>query len=136
MQNQLLPSFICWTILESRWRKVARPNAKIAVSWRLNRDFHLSAPERDDRPIDLGCGLSVSNGLKPIDIALPVSVEGTIARPVLVEGTSLPAPARVDSFDMETVFLAPLLKNELVPARLIPSKTTHDQSGDQDGGQL
>jgi hypothetical protein len=94
-------------ILENRRRKVARRNANIAVSRRLNRDFHLSTPERDDRPIDLSGGLSVSNSLKPIDIALPVSVEGTMARPVLVEGTSLPTPAPVDSFDMKTVFLAP-----------------------------
>ena len=123
-------------ISENRPRKLARPNVNIAVSRRLNRDFHLSAPERDDRPIDLSGGLSVSNGLKSIDIAFPVSVEGTMARPVLVEGTSLPTPAPVDSFDMKTVFLTPGLKNELLPARLIPSKTTHDQSGDEDGDQL
>ena len=123
-------------ILENRPRKVARRNANIAVSRRLNRDFHLSAPERDDRPIDLSGGLSVSNGLKPIDIALPVSVEGTTASPVLVEGTSLPTPAPVDSFDINIVFLTPGPKNELLPARLIPSKTTHDQGGDEDGDQL
>ena len=123
-------------ILENRRRKVARPNAKIAMSWRLNRDFHLSAPERDDRPIDLGGGLSVSNGFKLIDIAPPVSREGTMARPVPVEGTSLPTPGPVDSFDMKAVFLAPRLKNELFPARLIPSKTTHYQSGDEHGDQL
>ena len=122
-------------ILENRPRKVARPNASVAVSRRLNRDFHLSAPERDDRPIDLSGGLSVSNGLKPIDIAPPVSLEGTMARPVSVEGTSLPTPAPADIFDLKTVFLAPVLKNEPLPARLIPSKTTHDQSGDENGDQ-
>ena len=106
------------------------------MSGRLNRDFHLSAPQRDDRPIDLGGGLSVSNGLKLIDIARALSGEETMASPVPVEGTSVPTPGQVDSFDMKTVFLAPGLKNELLPARLIPSKTTHDQSGDEDGDQL
>jgi hypothetical protein len=38
-----------------------------------------------------------------------------MARPVLVEGTSLPTPGPVDSFDMKAVFLAPRLKNELIP---------------------
>jgi hypothetical protein len=42
----------------------------------------------------------------------------------------------VDSFDLKTIFLAPGLKNEPLPARLIPSKTTHDQSGGEDGDQL
>jgi len=37
---------------------------------------------------------------------------------------------------MKTVFLAPGLKNELLSACLIPSKTTHHQSGDENGDQL
>src|SRR5438874_5136911 len=45
-----------------------------------------------------------------------------MARPVHLEGTSLPTPGPVDSFDMKTVFLAPGLKNELLPARLIPKQ--------------
>ena len=115
---------------------MARPNANIAVSRCLNRDFHLSAPERDDRPINLSGGLSVSNGLKSIDIALPVSVEGTMARPVLVEGTSLPTPAPVDSSYMKTVFLAPGLKNELVPMRRAPDKTKRYQGDEEHRDQL
>ena len=59
-----------------------------------------------------------------------------MARPVLMEWTTLPTPAPVDGFDMKTVFLTPGPENELLPARLIPSKTTHDQSGDEDTDQL
>ena len=124
------------SILENRLRKVARSNASIAVGRRLNRYFHLSAPQSNDCPIDLTCGLSVSNGLKPVDSPIPVSLERTMARPISVEGTSLPTPASMDSFHVKTVFLAPGLKNELLPARLIPGKTTQDQSGHEDGDQL
>jgi len=59
-----------------------------------------------------------------------------MASPVLLEGTSLPTPAPVDSLDMKTVFVAPSLKNKLLPARLVPSKTKHNQSGDEDNDQL
>jgi len=42
----------------------------------------------------------------------------------------------VDSFDMKAVFLAPGLKNELLPARLVPKKTTRQQTGDEHAGPL
>ena len=122
--------------LESLPRKMARPHANITLSGRLNGDLHLSAPPRDDRPIDVAGGLAVSNGLKAVDTAPPVSMEGTMARPVKVEGTSLPTPGPVDSFDMKAVFLAPGLKNELLPARLVPKKTARQQTGDEHAGPL
>jgi len=37
---------------------------------------------------------------------------------------------------MKAVFVAPSLKNKLLPARLVPSKTKHNQSGDEDNDQL
>jgi hypothetical protein len=110
---------------------MAGPQANIALSGRLNGDFHLPAPPRDDGPIDMAGGLSVSNGLKAVDVAPPAPVEGTS-----VQETSVPNPVQVESSNMKTVFLAPGLKNELIPARGVPNKTKRYESGEEHGNDL
>jgi len=110
---------------------MARPNANITLTGRLNGDFHLSAPPRDDGPIDMAAGLSVSNGLKAVDITPRVSVEGTS-----VQEPPVPNQVQVDSFNVKTVFLAPGLKNELVPMRRAPDETKRYQGGEEHRDQL